>query len=705
LSSRFDERNAMKIRYFQLPPLVLLALSACSSTMPLSTFEGVTGVSWPQIADGQRVLLAPGATCDLRGGDSLERALNAAKGATPFHRSGAVVTVEQAVVNARLERVGLKVRGDDRTDFVSFPIDSTACLYSPDLKGLAEARAAVGMRYVFAPWKPVCDTVVAEGASASTILFEGEGADVSVERVAIVSDQKRSPMPWVVFSAKFAVPLQTLDACFEPADGEGAAPPSDLRRLLHLADKQCSLSDYKGKPHLECTSSLGVWQVEPGKRLVATLRHETLGTAHFLGTRLMEGDAFAKVIVGLELGQATEARQRAVVSAMTQAVRETLAREAGGARVTTKEDPAATVLVYVGLADLTVGELETTEEQETISYKDHEEEVVNPRKAERQAEAEQAAEAVKMAEQALKDAETRFAETKQARERIAQECRDQAKKAGALGGALGGAGCGLATNAAADLLLVSGARTKLQEAKAKAISSRAAASAEPATTRRWVMMPWTYSKKAYRRVVSVNVDLTVTPRGGEQSRLKEPLRLELTDYEVTADARHGVKGHTPDPNLVQRPDELGDRIASQVSGRVQARLRAVLLTEERRTAADALAKAGIEVTREDNLAVDAAAFAAVGSRIVKAERRGTAKGKAAELPIDGIKLEAGECLLAVAAATQPADAPVVLWTKDRRVIDERGRSTAFVELCGPVKPFNLEMPRGGSSRWTIYRVK
>lgn len=686
--------------------LGLLAAPGCASTMSLSTFEGTAGVSWPALHPGQRVLVSAGPQCDLRGGDSLDAALRADKGSSKLGKSGVVGSIERTLVDPSAKRVSFELRGDERTDFVSISFDSKGCLYPPDLPGLAEAKAAVGKRYVFAPWKVACDTVLAVGPSASSILFEGEGADVTADRVAIMDDSKGVPMPWVAFSAKFAVPMQTFDACFEAADSELAKPPADLRRLLHLEDKQCASADYKGKPHLECTSSLGVWQVESDETsLRATLRHQTLGTTHFLGPRLMDGEAFAKVVVGLELGQATEARQRAVVSAMTEAVRATLASEAGGARVTTKEDPAATVQVRLALADLSVGELQTTEERETVTYRDHEEDVPNPKKAERVAAAERAAAEVPTAEQALKDAEAKFEDSKKARERIAQECRDQAKKLGTWGGIVGGAGCGAATDAAADALLVSSARSKVAQAKANAASTRAAADAEPATTRQWVMLPWTYSKKAYRRTVSVSVDLTVTPKGGEPNRVTEALRLDLSDWEVTADPRHGVKGHTPDQNLVNRPDALGDRIASQVSGHVQARLRAVLLAEERRTAADALAKAGIEVTREDNVAVDAAAFAAVGSRIVKAERRGTAKAASNALLVDGIELQQGECLLAVAAAIAPADAPVVLWAKDRRVIDARARSTAFVELCGPAKPFTLELPRGGSARWTVYRVK
>ncbi|MCC6648335.1 MAG: hypothetical protein IT374_22545 [Polyangiaceae bacterium] len=686
---------------------LLLALPSCASTMSLSTFEGTAGVSWPALRPGSRVLVHAGPSCDLRHGTSLPGALGADKGAPKLEGgTSGVGTVGRALVDPGAKRVAFELTGDGRTDFVSMPFDGAGCLYPPDLPGYAEAKAATGKRFVFAPWKLSCDTVLAVGRSASGILFEGEGAEVTASGVGVFDDSKGVPMPWVTFSAKFAVPMQTFDACFEAVESELAKAPTDLRRLLHLEDKQCASSDYKGKPHLECTSSLGVWQVEiDDVTLKATLRHQTLGTAHFLGPRLMDGEAFAKVVVGLELGQATDERQGAVVLAMTEAVRATLASEAGGARVTTKHDPAATVQVRLSLADLSVGELQTTEERETVTYRDHEEDVPNPKKAERDATADAAEAAVPVAEQALKDAEARFEESKKTRERIADECRDQAKKAGTWGGILGGAACGAATDAAADVLLVSSARSQLQKARADASSARTAANAEPATTRRWVMLPWTYTKKAYRRTVSVNVDLTVAPKGGEPTRANEPLRLDLTDWEVQADARHGVKGHAPDENLLRRPDALADRIASQVSGHVQARLRAVLLAEERRTAADALATAGIEVTREDNVVVDAAAFAAVGSRIVKAERRGTAKVSSSPIVIDGIDLREGECLLAVAAAVAPADAPVVLWAKDRRVIDERARSSAFVELCGPPRPFTLELPRGGTARWAVYRVK
>ena len=694
-------------RRLSLSFALLVALPGCGSTMSLSSFEGVAGVSWPDLHAGKSVLVHAGPSCDLRGGDSLEAALRADKGAVKLEAGSAGIgVVGGALVDTKSKRVAFELKGDGRTDYLSMPFDGKGCLYPPELPGYAEAKATAGKRFVFAPWKLSCDTVLAVGQSASAILFEGEGAELTAAGVDVRDDMRGVPMPWVTFSAKFGVPMQTFDACFEAVEAETSKPPSDLRRLLHLDDKQCASSDHKGKPHLECTSSLGVWQIEiADQTLSATLRHQTLGTAHFLGPRLMDGEAFAKVVVGLELGQATDGRQRAVVAAMTEAVRATLASEAGGARVTTKDDPAATVQVRIGLAELSVGELQTTEERETVTYRDHEEDVPNPKKAERVAAAETAAAAVPVAEQALKDAEAKFEDSKKARERIAQECRDQAKKLGTWGGIVGGASCGAATDAAADMLLVSNARSKLQQAKADASSTRAAANAEPATTRQWVMLPWTYTKKAYRRTVSVNVDLTVAPKGGEPTRATDSLKLDLSDWEVTADARHGVKGHTPDPNLVQRPDALADRIASQVSGHVQARLRAVLLAEERRTAADALAKAGIEVTRQDNVAVDAAAFAAVGARIVKAERRGTAKATSNALMIDGIELQQGECLLAVAAAVAPEDAPVVLWAKDRRVIDERGRSSAFVELCGPPKPFTLELPRGGTARWTVYRVK
>lgn len=695
----------MNLRPALCLPLLVLPLSACSATMSLSRYEGVTGVSWPQISVGQRVLIAPGPACDLRSGDGLASALGADKAPTSFHTAGAVVTVEQAVVNPHSERIGLAVRGDEKTEFVSVSFASKDCFYPPEIEGLARAKEAIGKRYAFTPWKPTCTGVMASGPSANSLLFEGDGGEVTADKVQILRPEGAALplMPWVGFSASFAVPLSVFDACFESA--ETAKAPGDLRGFLHLSERQCSQSDYKGKAHLECTSSLGVWQVEQGPLLVASLRHQTLGTAHFLGSRLMDGEAFAKVIVGLELGQASEPKQRAVVAAMTEAVRSTLAKEAGGARVTTKDDPAATVRVAVSLADLTVGELETSEERETTTYKDHQEDVVNPRKAELEAEADRAEDELKNAAENLKDAEAKYEDTKKARERIAQECRDQAQKAGTWGGIIGGAGCGAATDAVADLALVSGARDRLAKAKTAAATSRSAARAEPATKREWVMLPWAYTKKVHRRSVSVTLDMTVTPRGGEQSQHKEPLRLDLTDYEVAADARHGVKGHAPDPNLLRDPDALASSIASQVSSRVQARLRAVLLSEERRTAADALAKAGIEVTREDNVAVDAAAFAAVGGRIVKGERRGTAKGKLTQVPVDGIKLGDGECLMLVAASIQPPDAPVILRTADKRVVDERGRGTALIEVCGPPRAFEVEIPRGGTARWTVYRLK
>ncbi len=687
--------------------LLVGASSGCASTMSLSSFEATSGVSWPELHPGRRVLVHAGPTCDLRGGASLEAALRAGKEAIHLADGDAAIgEVGGSRVDPSAHRVAFELKGDGRTDFVSMPFGGKGCLYPAELAGYEEAKAASGKRFVFAPWKLACDTVLAVGQSASSILFEGEGAEVSATGVRVIPDSRGAPMPWVTFSAKFAVPMQTLDACFEVADSELAKPPADLRRLLHLEDKQCASSDHRGKPHLACTSSLGVWQIESDDTGVkATLRHQTLGTTHFLGPRLMDGEAFAKVVVGLELVQATDERQRAVVAAMTEAVRAALAREAGGARVTTKEDPAATVHLRLSLADLTVGALQTSEERETVTYRDLEVDVPNPNKAVREAAAQAATAAVPEAEQALKDAESRFEESKQARERVAQECRDQAKKLGTWGGLVGGAGCGAATDAAADLLLVSNARSKLQRAKADAVSTRAAASAEPATTRQWVVLPWTYTKKAYRRSVSVNVDLIVAPRGGEPARTTDALRLDLSDWEVAADERHGVKGHSPDRNLVDHPDSLGDRIAAQVSQHVQAKLRAALLAEERRTAADALAKAGIEVTREDNVVVDSLAFAAVGTRIVKAERRGTAKAASSSLLVDGIELSRDECLLAVAAAVEPVDAPLVLWAKDRRVIDDRRRSSAFVELCGPAKPFTLELPRGGAARWAVYRVK
>lgn len=142
----------MNLRPALCLPLLVLPLSACSATMSLSRYEGVTGVSWPQISVGQRVLIAPGPACDLRSGDGLASALGADKAPTSFHTAGAVVTVEQAVVNPHSERIGLAVRGDEKTEFVSVSFASKDCFYPPEIEGLARAKEAIGKRYAFTPW-------------------------------------------------------------------------------------------------------------------------------------------------------------------------------------------------------------------------------------------------------------------------------------------------------------------------------------------------------------------------------------------------------------------------------------------------------------------------------------------------------------------------------------------------------------------------
>jgi hypothetical protein len=689
-----------------------LASTGCSTSATLSSFEGATRTSWPELHPGSKVLISTAKSCKAVRGDTLEDVFQ--KDAKPYEAlSGQLVTVVDSYINPDVERFGLRVDlGDGKTTFIGVPFEGPSCLYSPDVPGLERANALLGQPLVFAPWREDCQQVFAIGQSPNALLFDAEpGGELKPGKLFFLPVQGtiEAPVPWLMFAEEsLAVPLPVVDRCFVPPSSDQAKPPKDVRASLRLSPSQCAASDYKGKPHLECQTSLGTWRIDAGPAQVnAVFQRRTMGNVHFLGDRMVDGEAFARVVVALELGQATEPRLRALYDAMTSAVRSTMTKE-GAARVTVPGDPAATVAVSLRLDELSVGELERSETTEQSTYKDHQEDRPNPKKAEKEAEADHAEGEIPGAESELQNAEQELKDSQERQSELIRSCKEEASKAGKYSG-LAGVGCNFADMLTRPQGRVSEARQALANARRKASEARAEARREPATTREWVMMPWPYKRTAYKRTVSVVLDMSVTPKGAPAQTSRAPLRLDLTDYEVAADPKHNVEGHAPDPNLVKNPDALAARIAEQVSRKVSGSLRAILTREERAAAARLLAEAGIEVSREEHQAVDAAAFAAVGRRIVKAERRGSAKGPDTPLPTSSVPLEAEECLLVVAVAEEPSTAAVIIRSADGSVVDDRKRSTALVEMCprkkGSPPPFKVDLPAGGTARWAVYRLK
>jgi hypothetical protein len=696
----------------------------CAGSVPLSRYRAVTGNDWPELRPGRKVLISTASTCPgVTTGATIDEAIGA-KGRpiqeVAWLREGAVLQIDETRVQAEQGRLGLGGVVNGQPLFLGIPTGKASCLYSPEVAGWAEAQALAKKSLVFAPWRATCSEVQASGQSPNAALFDSEPGGAAppgrVElRRPLDSADGTPPVPWVVFAGDaLAVPYPVVRDCFAEASTPEAMPPEDLRGSLRLSDDQCLESTYKGKAHLECKTSLGTWLVNAkADQMTARLARVTHGPVHFLEGRLVTKEAFATTIIGLRLGAASEPRERALYAAMSRAVTDTLAKEQSAVRVTTPNDPSMTVEVSLALSNLTIGELARTQHSESTTYPDHQEDRPNPKVPEAQARVTAASTAVDTAESELSSAENDLQRSRKLHAAAVSACRSEAAKAKGKWAGVASASCEVGGALTQPQGRVAEARSSLSQARGELATARAELESMPRTIREWVMLPWTYQRVHFERPVSVDVNLRVTPKGSPTQDNTTSLRITIADDEVADDPKHKVKGHSPDPALVNRPDELAPRIAAQVSTHVASRLKAILASETRAATLRALAASGGEPTDPDYQLLDATAFEMVGARIKRAERRGRVRlvGGQVPVPSTGVPLGKDECVLVAAVAEQPATSVVTLQDPTGRIFDRRGANYAVVEVCGRdavsgmTPAFLLDGTKGTELRWGIFRTK
>lgn len=696
----------------------------CAGSVPLSRYRAVTGNDWPELRPGRKVLVSTASACPgVTTGATVEEAVGG-KGRpireVTWLTGGAILQIQETRVAAEKGRLGLGGVVNGQPLFLGIPTGKATCLYSPEVAGWAEAQALSKKTLVFAPWRTTCAEVQASGQTPNAALFDAEpggslpGGRVELRR-PLDSADGTPPIPWMVFAGDaLAVPYSVARDCFAEAGAPDATPPEDLRGSMRLSEDQCIEGSYKGKVHLECKTSLGTWLVNAkADQMTARLSRVTHGPVHFLEGRLVTKEAFATTIIGLGLERSNDPRERALYAAMSQAVADTLAKEQSAVRVTTPNDPSMTVEVALGLSALTIGELSRTQHSESTTYPDHEEEKPNPKIPEAQARVSAAANAVDSAESELSSAESDLQRSRKLHAAAVSACRSEAAKAKGKWAGVASAGCEVGGALTQPQGRVAEARSSLSQARGELATARAELDSLPRTVREWVMLPWTYQRVHFERPVSVAVNLRVTPKGAPTQDNTTSLRITISDDEVADDPKHKVKGHNPDPALVNRPDELAPRIAAQVSTHVAGRLKAILASETRAATLRALAASGGEPTDPDYQLLDATAFEMVGARIKRAERRGRVKlaGSQVPVPSTGVSLGKEECVLVAAVAEQPATSVVTLQDASGTIFDRRGANYAVVEVCGRDAPSGmmpallLDGAKGTELRWGIYRTK
>lgn len=692
--------------------------------MPISRYSAVTGTDWPELRPGRRVLVSSASSCPtVIVASDMEAAVEGhgkPVADAAWARGGGVLTIQETRVLPDKERLVIRGELEGAQVVLGIPTGAPSCLYAPDVPGLKGAKALIGKNMVFAPWRPTCSSVQAEGPTPNAALFDAEpGGSSRVETVELHRPfgavDGTPPIPWLVFlGSSLRVPYHVALECFAEADSPDAKPPADVRGLLRLAPTQCVTDTYKGKSHIECRTSLGTWLVRAKPdQMSANLSRVTHGPVHFLDGRLVTKDAFAKAVMALSLGVASEPREKALYAAMSEAVTSTLAKDENAVRVTVSGDPAATIEVSLGLSKLTIGELVRTEITESTTYRDHEETLPHPKLPEAEARLSAARSAVEAAESEMRSAEEDLKQAQRTHDVLLAECRKRAATAKGWQGLAATAGCEVGGSITRPQARVATAREALSSANGEVAGARAELFSMPKTVKEWVMLPWSYKRVRSSRPVSVEVLMKVAPKGSVTQETTTPVRLEVTDDEVVDDAKHNVQGHVPDPALVSNPDALAPRIARQVSTHVATKITSILASEARAATLRALAASGGESNNPDYQLLDATAFENVGARIQRAERRGHVKlsGARVPLPTATLAVTKDDCLLITAIAETPETAFVHLTDAGGSIFDRRGANNAVVEICGRDLPggapptFHLEGAAGTEVRWGIYRTK
>jgi hypothetical protein len=595
-----------------------------------------------------------------------------------------------------------------------------ACVFSAP-QHVDQLAALARTRTVFAPWKPECSQLVATGIAPAAVLTAGEGGnffevagfELGANGAADFVANKPGGTAWIALGAgNLKIREDSFKSCFARPEDPMARRPPGLEPLVRTAEGRCTKSDDRGKVHLECRTSLGVWEGPmTNDALELALVRRTLGPVHFLDGRPVNGTRYARAVVAVTQGEAKDSRGQALYTAMDRAVMNAVARDSGGdVRVARPNARDVTYRVHVEVSELVIGELTTREVTETTEYKAGEDVRPNPKKPEARQAVETAAQNVEDEERDYQQAVAVFEEAK----RVAlEQCQNQVNSMqDGTNKQWAQTGCNVAEIAAG---VVQPSESGVREARSALAEAESTLAQTPDTITVPIMKDWNYTKRIYGRSTRAVLALSMKAEDAPQPVVKRiNLAHEWSDYEVQADHAHNVKGHSPDRGPIQNAEALVPFVADQASKRLAAELRSAISEATIERAVKAFRAAGNAPAQPGFEAVDAMAFDTAGRRLKRVEYRDRAqlgRGGSFTLPAGVAQLAPGECLLGVAVAADAAPLDLALYTPDRRIADFRGGRAAVVEVCqsqqvtaAVVESMLLESKSGGEARWGLYRT-
>ncbi len=706
--------------------LALACAAACAGpakTLSLAKYRASAGddaASWKGLEPGTKYLLfAPAGSCQVSMASSLselEGGKSTPLAGTPAGTSLSVIEISDAYVRTGSDAfAAIEVTvNQGAKQWLKLPAGASHGCLQPVPAGLEAARGLVGKQLAFTPWAPTCSEVQAAGRAPGSMLIDAEGElTFKVDGLSLGPAGAQAKAAGKLGNQLWAklggmdVRVDVLTKCFSAPGAELATRPADPLAHLRLSAARCDEESDDGKRHVSCRTTLGTWEgVVSDSAVELHAVRRTLGAVHFLDGKLVDGARYARTVVAVSVGQAPDVRRQRLYAALTPAMQKAMAREAGGVRVTAAGATDATYKIGVELAEVTIGDLQTSEVPQTSKYKVRDEQRPNPDKPAARERAANARTRLSEAETAFQDKKADFDRLKrEARaecDRIAAEQKDAWARIGA------GAGC-----AAADAIIqpsdsdVVAARTELSTAEAQLAKM-------PDTITVPIMADWSYTKKLYSRSVSSMLSISLQPADAPTPKtFQTPLQYTWQDHEVQADAAHNVPGHAPDRGPIDNAEGLVPYIAAAASSAIATRFRAAMAEAQIEAARRAMAAAGLEASKPGFETVDALAYDSVGKRLEKPLLRGSSTltaGKALSLPADALSLTADQCLLAVAAGTAESPLALSIRTTDRVFGDTREGGFAMVELCHSElggKPPNLELfsKAPGAVKWTLFRTR
>ena len=414
-------------------------LPACGGGfVSTSRYASATGAepnsAWEKLATGRRIVVSAREGCAITAAASLAD-LEAGRGA-PLAAPGAqLFTIKDSLVKAGSAGfVALDVTPQaGQPLWLKLASGNNACVFAAP-EHVDQLAALAGSKVVFAPWRPECSELVAAGTAPAAVLTAGEGGsvfevggfEIGASRASDFVANKPGGSAWLALGGgALKVREDSFKSCFIKPEDPAARRPPGLEPLVKIAESRCTKSDDRGKAHVECRTSLGVWEGLMGNNaLELALVRRTLGPVHFLDGRPVNGTRYARAVVAVTQGEARDSRGQALYAALDRAVHNAVARDSGGdVRVAPPSSRDVTYRVHVDVSELMIGELSTRDVTETTEYKAGEDIQPNPKKPEARQRVETATQQLEDEERSYREAVAVFEEGK----RVAiEQCHNQA---------------------------------------------------------------------------------------------------------------------------------------------------------------------------------------------------------------------------------------------------------------------------------------